>query len=352
MGNRSFDLSCSLRKEEENGTNLSPFVRKLFKEVLPGEHNFVATLIEGRDQKKRPTQFGMNQVLQPFDSVKFNFTKVSPEEVIFTFKESQNDSVKYFDNVPHAVAASPTAILINVSPIGYCHVLLIPRIQDCLPQRVDKESFLLAMYVASEAKDPFFRVGYNSLGGFATINHLHFQAYYLKVQYPVEKALTEKLTTLGNGVSIIQLVQYPVSGFVFEGGACLEDLSDVVSKVCIFLQENNKPFNALISESGKRVFLLPQQWITNILSPSDSIDQCYAEKQALGRVSQEFLDMRINPAVWELSGHLVLKRRKDYDEASEATICRFLVEASLSESEFQELKSCILEFLSSAAPEE
>lgn len=33
MGNRSFDLSCSLRKEEENGTNLSPFVRKLFKEV-------------------------------------------------------------------------------------------------------------------------------------------------------------------------------------------------------------------------------------------------------------------------------------------------------------------------------
>jgi GDP-L-galactose phosphorylase len=88
------------------------------------------------------------------------------------------------------------------------------------------------------------------------------------------------------------------------------------------------------------------------LSPSDSIDQCYAEKQALGRVSQEFLDMRINPAVWELSGHLVLKRRKDYDEASEATICRFLVEASLSESEFQELKSCILEFLSSAAPEE
>ena len=62
-----------------------------------------------------------------------------------------------------------------MSPIGYCHVLLLPRIQDCLPQRVDKESFLLAMYVASEAKDPFFRVGYNSLGGFATINHLHFQ---------------------------------------------------------------------------------------------------------------------------------------------------------------------------------
>jgi GDP-L-galactose phosphorylase len=94
--------------------------------VLPGEHNFVATLIEGRDQKKRPTQFGMNQVLQPFDSVKFNFTKVSPEEVIFTFKESQNDSVKYFDNVPHAVAASPTAILINVSEC-YTPLTVMPK---------------------------------------------------------------------------------------------------------------------------------------------------------------------------------------------------------------------------------
>ncbi|KAL5203323.1 hypothetical protein ABZP36_014275 [Zizania latifolia] len=167
------------------------------------------------------------------------------------------------------------------------------------------------------------------------VDDLKNKAYYLKVQYPVEKAPTEKLTTLGNGVSIIQLVQYPVSGLVFEGGACLEDLSDVVSKACIFLQDNNRPFNVLISESGKRIFLLPQ---------------CYAEKQALGKASEEFLDMRINPAVWELSGHLVLKRRKDYDGASEANICRFLVEASLSETEFRELKSCIMEFLASAVP--
>ncbi|XP_062228810.1 GDP-L-galactose phosphorylase 1-like isoform X2 [Phragmites australis] len=351
MDGRSFDLSCSLGMEDD-GPNLSPFLCKLFKEwddrkarglfhhdisscetkVLPGEHKFVATLIEGRDQKKRPTEFGMNQVLQPFDSGKFNFTKVSQKEVIFRFHETKKDSAQYFDDAPRTVSASPSTILINVSPIGYCHVLLTPRIQDCLPQRIDQESFLLAMYVAREARNPFFRVGYNSLGGFATINHLHFQAYYLNIKYPVERATTEKLTTLGNGVSIFQLVQYPVSGFAFEGGTGLEDLSDVVSKICIFLQESNRPFNVLISESGNRVFLLPQ---------------CYAEKQLLGKASQEFLDMRINPAIWELSGHLVLKRRKDYDEASETNVCRFLVEPSLSGTEFHELKRCVLEFLTS-----
>jgi hypothetical protein len=29
--------------------------------------------------------------------------------------------------------------------------------------------------MAAEAENPYFRLGYNSLGAFATINHLHFQ---------------------------------------------------------------------------------------------------------------------------------------------------------------------------------
>lgn len=33
--------------------------------------------------------------------------------------------------------------------------------------------------MAKEAADPFFRLGYNSLGAFATINHLHFQVINL-----------------------------------------------------------------------------------------------------------------------------------------------------------------------------
>lgn len=63
----------------------------------------------------------------------------------------------------------------QVSPIEYGHVLLIPRVLDCLSQKIDPESFLLALHMASEAGSPYFRLGYNSLGAFATINHLHFQ---------------------------------------------------------------------------------------------------------------------------------------------------------------------------------
>jgi len=63
----------------------------------------------------------------------------------------------------------------QVSPIEYGHVLLIPRIFECLPQRIDHANFSLALHMAAEAGNPYFRLGYNSLGAFATINHLHFQ---------------------------------------------------------------------------------------------------------------------------------------------------------------------------------
>ncbi|KAH1063178.1 hypothetical protein J1N35_028165 [Gossypium stocksii] len=296
--------------------------------VIPGEYGFIAQLNEGRHLKKRPTEFRVDKVLQPFDGNKFNFTKVGQEEVLFQFEASEDGEVQFYPNAPIDVENSPSVVAINVSPIEYGHVLLIPRIFECLPQRIDRENFLLALHMAAEAGNPYFRLGYNSLGAFATINHLHFQAYYLAVPFPIEKAPTKELTTLSDGVIVSELLKYPVKGLVFRGGNTLQDLSNTVSDACICLQENNIPYNVLISDCGKRIFLLPQ---------------CYAEKQALGEVSPELLDTQVNPAVWEISGHMVLKRRKDYDEASEGNAWRLLAEVSLSEERFREVNALIFE---------
>lgn len=303
--------------------------------VIPGKYGFIAQLNEGRHLKKRPTEFRVDRVLQSFDESKFNFTKVGQEEVLFRFEQSNDDMTHYAPGSPVTDnSKSPSVVAINVSPIEYGHVLLIPRILDCFPQRIDHGSFLLALYMAREAADPFFRLGYNSLGAFATINHLHFQAYYLAMPFPVEKAPTQKINMVKGppdyGVTILEILNYPVRGLVFEGGNTIMDLSDAVADACIFLQNNNIPFNVLISDCGKRVFLFPQ---------------CYAEKQALGEVSQELLDTQVNPAVWEISGHMVLKRRKDYEDASEEYAQRLLSEVSLSEERFKEVKVYVLEAL-------
>ncbi|KAL2522399.1 GDP-L-galactose phosphorylase 1 [Forsythia ovata] len=301
--------------------------------VIPGRHGFIAQLNEGRHHKKRATEFRIDQVLQPFDENKFNFTKVGQEEVLFRFEPSNDNEFHYFpSSAVDAASSSPSVVAINVSPIEYGHVLLIPRVLDCFPQSIDHESLFLALHFASETADPAFRVGYNSLGAFATINHLHFQAYYLSLQLPIEKAPTCRLMTSDGStdarVIVSKLLDYPVSGLVFEGGCTLRDLSDAVANSCVFLQNNNIPFNVLIADCGRRIFLLPQ---------------CYAEKQALGEVGRELLDTQVNPAVWEISGHIVLKRRKDYDEASEHYAWRLLSEVSLSGKRFQEVKNNIAE---------
>lgn len=69
--------------------------------------------------------------------------------------------------------------------------------------------------------------------------------------------------------------------------------------------------------------------------------QCYAEKQARGEVEQELLDTQVNPAVWEISGHMVLKRRKDYDDASEQYAWKLLSDVSLSDERFQEVEKYV-----------
>lgn len=301
--------------------------------VIPGNLGFVAQLNEGRHLKKRPTEFRVDRVLQPFDAAKFNFTKVGQEEVLFQFENGGGDDSYFLKSAPITVAdCAPNVVAINVSPIEYGHVLLIPRVLDHLPQRIDRESFLLALHMAAEAASPYFRLGYNSLGAFATINHLHFQAYYLTVPFPVEKAATQRIPLAEggkkSGVKVSKLMNYPVRGLVFEEGNSLNDLADVVSSACVWLQDNNVPYNVLISDSGRKIFLFPQ---------------CYAEKQALGEVSQELLDTQVNPAVWEISGHIVLKRRNDYDEASEASAWRLLAEVSLSEARFEEVKAYIFD---------
>ncbi|CAL9770142.1 unnamed protein product [Musa acuminata subsp. burmannicoides] len=300
--------------------------------VIPGEYGFVAQLNEGRHLKKRPTEFRVDRVLQPFDPAKFNFTKVGQEEVLFRFEAGEGDKARFLESAAVGETNTPSVVAINVSPIEYGHVLLIPRVLDCLPQRIDPDSFLLALHMAAEAGSPYFRLGYNSLGAFATINHLHFQAYFLTMPFPVEKAPTQRIPVVKglsqSKVKVSKLLNYPVRGLVYEGGNTLKDLSDVVANSCICLQENNIPFNVLISDSGRRIFLFPQ---------------CYAEKQALGEVSQEILDTQVNPAVWEISGHMVLKRKKDYEEASEEYAWRLLAEVSLSEARFEEVKAYIFE---------
>lgn len=83
--------------------------------VIPGTYGFIAQLNEGRHLKKRPTEFQVDKVLQPFDKNKFNFTKVGQEEVLLRFEPSEDDNTCYFPSTPiNLEEGSPSVIAINV----------------------------------------------------------------------------------------------------------------------------------------------------------------------------------------------------------------------------------------------
>ena len=307
--------------------------------VVPGGYGFVAQFNEGRATKKRPTEFSVDEVCQDFDKNKFNFTKADKSEILFAFRDArgENDVGSRFES-NRAIdddGVSPTVVLINVSPIEYGHVLLCPRVLEGLPQRVSPETLLPPLMMAAESRNPYFRVGYNSLGAYATINHLHFQAYYLMEAFPIERAPTRRLPAEvypskrhRHGIKVSEVFEYPVRCLCFERGDGFESLAQMVGVACERLQDRNVPFNLLVADRGARVFLIPQT---------------FSRRIARGEVPEDVVATGVNPAVFEISGHLLYKTQEDYDACSQETAERMLECASLAEEEFYETVARALE---------
>ena len=325
--------------------------------VVPGGCGFVAQFNEGRATKKRPTEFSVDEVCQAYDASKFNFTKADKSEILFAFRDARAEeealdpetresfknnsanrlSGSTFDaaRVVEDDGESPTVVLINVSPIEYGHVLLCPRVLEGLPQRVSPETLLPPLLMAAESRNPYFRVGYNSLGAYATINHLHFQAYYLMEAFPIERAPTRRLPARvfptkrhRHGIKVSEVTEYPVRCVCFERGDGFESLAHMVGVACQRLQERNCPFNLLVADHGARVFLIPQK---------------FSQRVAAGEVPADVVATGVNPAVFEISGHLLYKTQEDYDACSQETAQRMLECASLTEEDFYETVALALE---------
>jgi GDP-L-galactose phosphorylase len=107
--------SASLQWENRMAQGLFRYdVTACETKVIPGNLGFVAQLNEGRHLKKRPTEFRVDRVLQPFDPAKFNFTKVGQEEVLFQFENGGGDESYFLDSAPIPADHAPNVVAINV----------------------------------------------------------------------------------------------------------------------------------------------------------------------------------------------------------------------------------------------
>lgn len=189
---------------------------------LTGRFGFVVQLNAKRDTLRRPPDT-IQDIRQPFDEEKFNFTKVGGDEILLR----RNEDV----------------VAVNVSPIEDCHSLVIPKVNDRLPQILTRDGLNFALDIFFESGSPDFRAGFNSLGAFASVNHQHLHIYYLRYRLYLETAPVEAT----NKASVFKLLEYPARGLMFLVKPRERDSLMTFFKVIDVLLDNNIAHNVFIT---------------------------------------------------------------------------------------------------------
>ena len=121
----------------------------------------------------RNSQRPMTSIRAPFEEQGFNFNKpFMQQEVLWSGELLHTRFDLYF----------------NKYPFVDLHCLLVPERERCLPQyhREDMHVFIWQLVRQLSARLPGIRVGYNALGAYASVNHLHYQLFVRDDSLPVE----------------------------------------------------------------------------------------------------------------------------------------------------------------------
>lgn len=295
--------------------------------VIPGQHGYVAQLNVERATEKRKAQEILN-IKQGFDAEQFHFNKVDPEEVMFEVAKEGGGGAKG--------QSGTMVVLINVSPLEFGHCLFVPDPLLCFPQVLTQFAIQSSIESVLLSSDPGFRVGFNSLGAFASVNHLHLHGYYLNHELKIESKPAEPLVP---EKGIYRFPDFP-GGFLFytesEG---VEDISRTICEVTDFLVDNNVAHNAFLtrgrppcdraqieggrqSRNGVRVVVWPRR-------------SCLGAKELSA----------FNTALCELAGHLPFKNKTDYEVATEDDVKNIIQAQLLSKDELHTLEQQLIQHL-------
>ena len=121
----------------------------------------------------RNSQRPMTSIHAPFDAGAFNFNKPF----------MQQETIASGELLGHHID-----LYYNKYPFVELHSLLVPDREQCLPQYLFEgiHHFVWRLVERLSETLPGVRVGYNALGAFASVNHLHLQLFARDQLLPVE----------------------------------------------------------------------------------------------------------------------------------------------------------------------
>jgi diadenosine tetraphosphate (Ap4A) HIT family hydrolase len=123
----------------------------------------------------RHSQRPMTSIRSPFNTQGFNFNRPFMQQEVLWSGEMLG---KHFD------------LYYNKYPFVELHCLLVPERENCLPQFHLQEMHTFVWQLVKQLAPglPGIRIGYNALGAFASVNHLHYQLFVREQALPVEAA--------------------------------------------------------------------------------------------------------------------------------------------------------------------
>ncbi|XP_041853944.1 GDP-D-glucose phosphorylase 1 [Melanotaenia boesemani] len=295
--------------------------------ILPGPHCYVAQLNIQRGIERRKPQEILS-IQQEFNASQFNFNKINPDEIIFELiRSTEGDTAS--TNEGRLSQSCRMIVLINVSPLEFGHCLFVPDPLQCFPQILTRSAVQFGIESVLLSSDPGFRVGFNSLGAFASVNHLHLHGYYLDHELKIESM---PVTPLVPKKGFYHMQDVPAGFLFYTESEDVEKVARTVCQVTDFLVDNNIAHNMFLTRgcppcgciqtrkdcylrNGVRIAIWPRM-------------ACFGAKE----------ESAFNVALCELAGHLPFKNKKDYESATETDVIDIVQKYLLPDDAFDRLE--------------
>lgn len=116
----------------------------------------------------------IQSVKPEFNQNEFNFNKANSNEILFNILDGD----------------SRITFLINNSPLTKFHSLIVPDVINNQSQIIDKDCIKFGIHLMFLLYQRAFRIGYNSPGALASVNHLHMHLLYIEEILFVENVVS------------------------------------------------------------------------------------------------------------------------------------------------------------------
>ncbi|XP_045160382.2 GDP-D-glucose phosphorylase 1-like isoform X2 [Mercenaria mercenaria] len=302
-----------------------------------GSKKYVAQLNIKRAQERRKPD-NIESLNQPFNPANFNFLKIKPPEILLELVKGDNSCQKCGEEsnqqngFDEQTPKERNLVIINVSPLEYGHVLLVPDIDACRPQILTETGMRTSLEMMLLSKHRGFRVGFNSLCAFASVNHAHLHAYYLDRELFVESAPVNHICG-----DLYELVAMPAKGFAFQlHQTGLDKLSKIIFHIADYFQKNEVAHNLYMIKGP--VFNEDQHSDNRTIRV-----YLWPRKKFIGLKDEA----AFNVALVELAGHLPVKVRELFNDLDEEKIESTIRNAALDDSEYESIKQDVIKICQS-----